>query len=423
MNYFYDFMKTKRILLRSSGCCLVFMAALLLLNGCSSSPQSTNTIGPAGFGFLPSATPTITATSTPKPWYTFAPSSLPAVTSVPLPATRLEIPEDVQVWIFLGNDQPAPYAGRTQAVHLAFVNLRLSKASVISIPSSLLVYLPGFTMQRLNTAYALGGISLLRETLAYNFGVDADRFIVADPQSFTWLVDDLGGLDVSVLLPIRDGCGGLAAGLHSMNGEKTLCYVSYLSEDDEIDRTRRQQQVLQLLFTKLVQNGRLAQLPVLYSSYKEHLDTNFSLEELLLDVPLFLRLGDPARITYYLLGCNELEKWQLPDDTQTTVLLPKPEEVTAVFAQALADVLEPSPLNEIVLTYEAQLTEAWLETPTQATYTQLVTGIFRTATPTPTSTPLIGPTRTPVVTSTRVPTAIFPTTYPIYTPVPTEPYP
>jgi len=112
-------------------------------------------------------------------------------------------------------------------------------------------------MQRLNTAYALGGISLLRETLAYNFGVDADRFIVADPQSFTWLVDDLGGLDVSVLLPIRDGCGGLAAGLHSMNGEKTLCYVSYLSEDDEIDRTRRQQQVLQLLFTKLVQNGKV----------------------------------------------------------------------------------------------------------------------------------------------------------------------
>jgi LCP family protein required for cell wall assembly len=331
----------------------------------------------------------------------------------------MEIPEDVQVWLFLGSDQPAPYAGRTPAVHLAFVNTRLSKASVVSIPSSLLVYLPGFTMQRLNTAYALGGMPLVRETLAYNFGLAPDRFMLARPQSFGWLVDDLGGLEVSVLLPIRDGCNGLAAGLHSMNGEKALCYVTYLSAEDEVDRTRRQQQVLQLLFTKLVQNGRLVQLPVLYASYQEHLDTNFSLAELLLHVPLFLRLGDPARLTYYLLGRNELEKWQLPDATQATVLLPKPEAVPAVFAQALADVLEPSPLSEVVLTYEAQLTQAAAATQTGLPQTPLAT---RTATsalsPTPTSTPRPGATSTP--TRTQVPTAIFPTTYPVTTSTPTQ---
>jgi len=398
---------------------LACIALLLLLTACQApaAPQR-NTI-PTGGELQPSATPTITATFTPKPWYTFAPSSLPAVTAVPSPAPRMDIPDDVQVWLFLGSDQPAPYPGRTQAVHLAFVNTRLSKASVISIPSSLFVYIPGYTMQRLNTAYALGGMSLVRETLAYNFGVDADRFIVADPQSFNWLVDDLGGLEVSVILPIRDGCNGLAAGLHSMNGEKTLCYVSYLSAEDEVDRTRRQQQILQLLFTKLVQNGRLVQLPVLYASYQDQLETDFSLHELLLDVPLFLRLGDPARITYYLLGWNELEKWQLPDATQPTVLLPKPQAVASVFAQALADVLEPSPLSEVVLTYKAQLTQAAAATQTGLPQTQLAT---RTATsalsPTPTSTPRPGATSTP--TRTQVPTAIFPTTYPVTTYTPTQ---
>jgi LCP family protein required for cell wall assembly len=399
---------------------LTFIAVLLLLTSCQSATQTPERTLLGADEIQHSRTPTATLTPTPRLWYTFAPSSLPAVTAVPSPAPRMDIPDDVQVWLFLGSDQPAPYPGRTQAVHLAFVNTRLSKASVISIPSSLFVYIPGYTMQRLNTAYALGGMSLVRETLAYNFGVDADRFIVADPQSFNWLVDDLGGLEVSVILPIRDGCNGLAAGLHSMNGEKTLCYVSYLSAEDEVDRTRRQQQILQLLFTKLVQNGRLVQLPVLYASYQAHLDTNFSLAELLLHVPLFLRLGDPARLTYYLLGWNELEKWQLPDATQTTVLLPKPEAVAAVFAQALADVLQPSPLSEIVLTYEVQLTQAAAATQTGLPQTPFATRTATTMlTPTRTSTPQPGITSTP--TRTQVPTAIFPTTYPITTPQPTIP--
>ena len=74
----------------------------------------------------------------------------------------MALPEDVEIWLFLGSDQEAPYRGRTDAVNLAFVNKRLSKASVISIPGSLFVYIPGYTMQRLNTAYALGGMNLVR---------------------------------------------------------------------------------------------------------------------------------------------------------------------------------------------------------------------------------------------------------------------
>jgi len=224
-------------------------------------------------------------------------------------------------------------------------------------------------------------------------------------------------------LPIRDACGGLPAGLHTMTGQKALCYVSYLSGEDEIDRTRRQQQMLQLLFTKLVQNGRLVKLPAMYVSYIHQLDTDFSLPELLLDIPLFLRLGDPQRLSYYLLGWNELQSWELPDNTQTSVLLPDAEAVSAVFARALADVLQASPLGEIVLTYEAQLTEASAFTPTPLTPT--ATGALPgiTGTPTPTRTLPPGVTPTPGRTRTAVPTAIFPTPYPVITPTDGGEYP
>jgi len=405
-----------------AGCLLAALALTLILTGCDRAAATPSALAfPDPAELTP--TPAFTNTPTPEVWNTFAPYSIEPATPIPPAAERMALPEDVEIWLFLGSDQEAPYRGRTDAVHLAFVNKRLSKASVISIPGSLFVYIPGYTMQRLNTAYALGGMNLVRETLAYNFGIKPDRFTVAHPQEFGWLVDDLGGVDVSVLLPIRDACGGLPAGLHTMTGQKALCYVSYLSGEDEIDRTRRQQQMLQLLFTKLVQNGRLVKLPAMYVSYIHQLDTDFSLPELLLDIPLFLRLGDPQRLSYYLLGWNELQSWELPDNTQTSVLLPDAEAVSAVFARALADVLQASPLGEIVLTYEAQLTEASAFTPTPLTPT--ATGALPgiTGTPTPTRTLPPGVTPTPGRTRTAVPTAIFPTPYPVITPTDGGEYP
>ncbi len=380
------------------------MALVLMINACGagggrpSQTEKDQTLTP----WSP-ATPTPTlqpsATSTPDIWPTFAPPGSPAATAIPPATPRLELDEDVKIWLLLGTEAEKPFNSRTDAIHLLLINERLSKASVISIPGSLFVYLPGYTMQRLNTAYALGGMELVRDTLAYNFGIRPDKFVLVHPTEFKWLVDDLGGLDVSVLFPIRDACGGLPAGTHRMNGDKAYCYVAY-DGGDEVNRTRRQQQILQLLFTKLVQNGRLARLPVLYVSYQDHMETDISLLDLLLRVPLALRLGDPDRVSYFVLGWEQLLQWELPDNTQTEVLLPREEEVAEVFDQALAAISEPSPLGEIVLTYEAQVTIA-----VALTQTSQATGyvpVWPTNTPVGQFTPQ--PTQPGQPTATRTPT-------------------
>lgn len=410
----------------------VLVALVLTLSACGPAggrpPQAANdrTLSP----WEPATatpTPLPSPTSTPDVWPTFAPPSQPAATAIPPAAPRLGLDEDVKIWLLLGTEAEKPYVGRTDAIHLLLVNERLSKASVISIPGSLFVYLPGHTMQRLNTAFALGGMELVRDTLAYNFGIRPDKFVIAHPTEFKWLVNDLGNLDVSVLFPIRDGCGGLPAGSHRMNGDKVYCYVSYVG-GDEVNRVRRQQQILQLLFTKLVNNGRLVRLPVLYASYQEHLETDISLLDLLTRVPLALRLGDPERVTYFVLGWEQLREWELPDNTQTSVLLPREEEVSEVFRQALAAISEPSPLGEIVLTYESQVTIAVALTQTaQAT---VYVPMYPTKTPTGQYTPTPGqatPTRTPVTSGTPRPTATHSEPYPIptaafHTPTP-GPYP
>jgi hypothetical protein len=267
-------------------------------------------------------------------------------------------------------------------------------------------------------------MKLVYDTLGYNFGLQPDHYVVAHETEFTWLVDDLGGLEVSVVYPIRDDCGGLPAGLHSMDGKKTLCYVSYQADDD-VFRTIRQQQVLQLLFTKLVQWGRLAKLPILYASYDQNLATDISLLDLILRIPLALRLGDPERVKTFVLGWEALETWQLPDSTRTEVLLPREGKIGEMVSQAVDAIREPSPLNAIVLTYAYQLTEVIGLTGTaEARLTELAKP---TKTPTPPAT--LAPTATSVRTSTPTATVRTPTVTrtatqtPLPSPTSDAPYP
>ena len=382
-------------------CCVMLLGQMLLActKPLSGRPSSFATQTPFEKWGQQTATetglPSEVPQATPVPWPTFAEPNRVSVTSVPRAAERLALDDDTKVWLLLGSEGETSKPGRTNAIHLVLINERLSKASVVSVPGNLFVYLPGHNMQRINSAYALGGVSLLRDTLAYNFGLRPDYTIIAHAEAFQWFVDDLGGVEISVLFPIRDACGGLPSGLHRMNGEKLLCYVSYISDGDEVNRTRRQQQALQVLFTKLVQEGRLADLAVMYVSYQDKIITDISLPDFVDRIPMALLLGDSQRVSYFIIGWESASLWELPDHTQTKVLLPDLQTMANIFGQALELINEAAPLNEIVLTYEWQLTEVVNATQTRQALDPMQTPlpVQRSATPTPSRTPR--PTATP----------------------------
>ncbi len=332
-------------------------------------------------------------------WGLYPPPSIDPATPVPPPLTDLDLSEEILVWILLGSDQEPPFTGRTQAIHLLFIHPRFSKVSLVSIPGDLYVYIPGYTMQRLNTAYALGGIETLRETMAYNFGVRPSRFVLAHPGDFQWLVDDVHSIDVTVFYPLPGVCGGIPAGQVTMDGTLALCYASHREGMGEVDRMRRQQQLLGLIFHKLTRDGNLAKLPLLYASYEGWVKTDLSLEELMSYVPLALRLADPDRINTYMIGWDECSVWEVPGYSQAQVFLPDRDRVRALLQQAIDEVMVPAPLTNIVQTLEAQLTQA-----VQATLSAV-----STSTPTPTPTPsgtvqVTTTTGTPEITPTLTPT-------------------
>jgi len=106
-------------------------------------------------------------------------------------------------------------------------------------------------------------------------------------------------------------------------------------------------------------------------------------------------LGDSQRVSYFIIGWESASLWELPDHTQTKVLLPDLQTMANIFGQALELINEAAPLNEIVLTYEWQLTEVVNATQTRQALDPMQTPlpVQRSATPTPSRTPR--PTATP----------------------------
>ncbi len=321
--------------------------------------------------------------------------------------------------LLLGSARTSDFPGRTNSVTLIFFNSRTAKASLVSLPPLLYLYIPGLTMQRLNVAYPSGGVDLVQDTLAYNLGVRPSGWAVAHLDDFPALINDLGGVDVTVLSKIDTKLCKFEPGDQHLDGERTLCYVRVLPGGDEIARLRRQQEVLRTVFLKLVNGGNLSRVPELYQKYQGMLQTNFGVADLQNLIPLALKLGDQGRMTYYQVGEDETIPWQIPQ-SPGSVLLPQRGPLQALLQKAVDDVSIPAPLTDRVNTLVAELTTTPIpsETPiytqtytpsatTRATATRTLTPTITltpthtttpwTATPTVTGTP---PTETPTVTGT-----------------------
>lgn len=350
------------------------------------SPVPSDTLSPSRtFTSFPTASGPI--------WEDYPPPQLTPVTPVPPPLTGLVIPEEVRVLALAGVDRSLPYTGRTDSMALVIYHPRLARASLISIPPDLFGYIPGFTMQRFYTAFAAGGPRLLNSTIEYNLGVRPDSYAVFNLDNFSQLVDDLGGINVTVLENVRAYCPEIPPGVVFMNGEKTLCYMRLRLGDDEFARNRRQQEVFRSIFLRLVEGGNLVRVPDLYEQYRSSIDSNLTMDQILSSLPLAIKLGDPNRLGYFQMGERELRTWQISQRPPATVFLPVRSALMNFMQQAIDFVTTPSPLSEVVVTLQYELTRS--PTPT-ATYTA-------TLTPTSTSTPTRTRTPVPTRTYTRTP--------------------
>ena len=285
---------------------ILAIALFIFLRGFVACWQLTSLPGlpPASCGVAaanPQTTPGVNAEGTPvAPTISSAPQvQMPPSWDGASRVTILIIGLDYRDWLAAQESPEIQGPPRSDTMILLTIDPISKTAGMLSIPRDMWVNIPGFGYGKINTAYYLGeayklpgvGPGLAIKTVENFIGVPIQYYAQIDFGAFTQMIDEIGGLDIEVSETITlDPIGqhntiyDLPPGNYHFDGAHVLAYArARYTEGDDVDRARRQQQVIFAIRDKILSLGMLptlvAKAPALYQELSTGIHTNMSLDD------------------------------------------------------------------------------------------------------------------------------------------------
>lgn len=176
-----------------------------------------------------------------------------------------EVPGITNVLLIGTDARTLEEQSRSDSIIIATLDSNNKKIKLTSLFRDTLVNIPGYGEQKINTAYALGGPSLLLETISDTYDIHIDKYVVINFWGFEAVIDQIGGIEVDVKdyqleelnKYIGESTGGndspvTKTGLQLLNGKQALSYARIrYNAGDEFERTSRQQEVIMKVAEKL----------------------------------------------------------------------------------------------------------------------------------------------------------------------------
>lgn len=185
------------------------------------------------------------------------------LSSVKVNKNNLNSNDKIHNILLVGSDKRADWSqkGRSDSTMVATLDLKNKRLKLTSLMRDMYVSIPGYEDNKFNAAYSFGGVSLLYQTIAENFDLKLDGYVVVDFAAFKTVINEIGGVKINLTneeytyLTTAYKKGSvleLKEGMNTMNGEQALAY-SRIRQDAEGDfgRTKRQRKVLQAIFTEI----------------------------------------------------------------------------------------------------------------------------------------------------------------------------
>ncbi len=207
------------------------------------------------------------------------PTPVPTATPIPMVEPRHE--EYVYNILLIGTEALPQFGGeRSDSMILVSINSRDRKIYMTSLMRDMYVQIPGRTDNKLNAAYSYGGATLLVDTVEQNLQVKIDGYVKVGFDSFEWIIDRLGGVEITLTAEEADYLRRtnyiskkeyrtVVAGTQVLNGNQALgyCRVRYVptinGTQNDFGRTERQRTVLTKLFNKYKDTNIFSLLSIL----------------------------------------------------------------------------------------------------------------------------------------------------------------
>ncbi|WP_430600950.1 hypothetical protein IGI84_001599 [Enterococcus sp. DIV0008] len=187
--------------------------------------------------------------------------------------------------LLIGSDSREGEAGRADTIMVLQLDGPSKKPKLISFMRDTLVTIPGYGENKINAAYAFGGADLVRQTLAENFGLETNYYAKVDFRSFEKVIDTLfpSGVAINAEKDMSKNLEvAIKQGQQQMNGLELLQYARFrMDEEGDFGRVRRQQQVMDAIFSEMKNPLAVLKLPYAAGKVLGYASTNLPMSFLL----------------------------------------------------------------------------------------------------------------------------------------------
>lgn len=209
-------------------------------------------------------------------------------------ATSFFTKEKINILV-LGVDARDDDVGRSDTAFLVTIDTTEKKITSLSIPRDSRVKIEGHGWDKMNHAYAFGGVKLAKNVVENLLSIPVDYTVVMNFQGFVRMIDALGGVTIDVEKRMYysdpyDDDGGLYIDLHpgvqKLMGKKAIEYVRYRDEEGDIGRVNRQQKFLKALLQELSKPQLISKLPDLIKEFASAVKTDMPTKEMVKLIPI-----------------------------------------------------------------------------------------------------------------------------------------
>lgn len=182
--------------------------------------------------------------------------------------------------LVLGVDSRGEDKARTDTMMIFSWDKQNNDVKVISFMRDIYADIPGNKSYKLNTAFYLGKVQLLKDTMQEMFDLPIHHYALIDFSSFESLVDIIApnGVPVNVEKDMSEKIGvTLTKGQHNLNGQELLGYARFRSDaEGDFGRVGRQQLVMEILKDELLSIENIPNLPKFIGATEGYIQTDYS---------------------------------------------------------------------------------------------------------------------------------------------------
>ena len=215
---------------------------------------------------------------------------------------------------------------RSDTMMLVRVTPATGEVKLLSVPRDLYIEVESGEKDRINTAYAYGGVEKARAVMEDLTGVDIDNCVIVDFEGFEKVIDAMGKVRVDVGKGVFPEHWNMGEGFERLNGHKALKYARYRGTPGaDLDRIDHQQKLLAALRRQALRWDTVTRLPAIIRITNENVNTDLGILQVIPLARALVLNGEDNKMTTAEL---EGQPTSLPDGEQ--VLVPDDEANEAI---------------------------------------------------------------------------------------------